>query len=72
MKRFNWRKVIKAIVIGGVIMYALVKVVTPDHKTFYIDGRSVVMIDYNATEKDWKNAYLQWKAMKALDEYNAK
>jgi hypothetical protein len=43
-----------------------------DHPPFYIDGNAVVMIDYNATEKDWKDAYLQWKAMRALDEYNAK
>jgi hypothetical protein len=69
---FNWRKVLKAIVISGALLYFTVWAWTPKHKTFYVDGNSVVMIDYNATEKDWKDAYLQWKAMKALDEYNAK
>ena len=68
--KFDCWKVLKAVVIGGIILYLSVWVYTPKHKSFYIDGKTVVMIDYNATEKDWKDAYLQWKAMRALDEYN--
>lgn len=67
----NVKRVLIAIVIGGAMLYTIVKV-DNNRQPFYIDGRAVVMIDYNATEKDWKDAYLQWKAMRALDEYNAK
>lgn len=70
MRNFNTKKVIKAVLIGGALLWFTVWAWTPKHKTFYIDGKSVVMIDYNATEQDWKDAYLQWKAMRAADSYN--
>jgi len=34
---------------------------------WYVDGQSVVMIDYDATEKDWIECYEAWKALKAAD-----
>lgn len=37
------------------------------HQRWYVDGDSVVMIDYNATEKDWIECYDAWKALKAAD-----
>jgi hypothetical protein len=67
----NVKRVLIAIVIGGALLYTIVKA-ADDRPPFYIDGKAVVMIDYKATEKDWQDAYLQWKAMRALDEYNAK
>ena len=38
-----------------------------NHPPWYVDNRSVVMIDYDATEKDWIECYQAWKAMKAAD-----
>ena len=34
---------------------------------YYIDGKHVVMIDYNATDEDWKDAYTEWKRMRMAE-----
>ena len=65
----NIKRVLIAVLIGGAVLYAIVWT-DNNRKPFYIDGRTVVMIDYNATEGEWQDAYLQWKAMRALDAYN--
>lgn len=32
--------------------------------TWFIDGKSIVMIDFNATDQDWEDAYKEWKRLK--------
>lgn len=31
---------------------------------WFIDGKSIVMIDFNATDQDWEDAYKEWKRLK--------
>ena len=38
-----------------------------NHQPWYVDKGGVVMIDYDATDKDWMECYQEWKALKAED-----